>query len=95
MTLAVELINDIHSESQGDTNKADEKKRERKNENHKATSEKFFVGSNNERSTEDTNNDRAEGNTPGRSHSEDLSEKRFKKSPVVTHNITPGRKEVV
>lgn len=92
MTLAIELINDIHSESKSDTKKGDEKKSERKNKDHKDTSKEFFIGTNDERSTKDANDDSTEGNAPGRSHSENLSEEGFKKRPVVTHKITPRRK---
>lgn len=92
MTLAVKLINNVHGESEGDTKEADKKKSERKNKDHNATSEEFFIGTDDERSTEDANDDSTKGNAPGRPHSEDLSEEGFKKSPVVTHNITPRRK---
>lgn len=92
MTLAVELINNVHGEGQGDTKKGDKKKSERKNKDHNATSEKFLVSTDDEGSAKDANDDSTEGNAPRRSHSEDLSEEGFKKSPVVTHKITPRRK---
>lgn len=95
MTLAGKLVNNIHSECQGDTKESNQKKGKRKDENHKVTSKEFFIGTDDKGSTKDTNDNSTEGNTPRGPHSEDLSEEGFKKRPVVTHKITPGRKEVV
>lgn len=94
MTLAVEQINNVHGKGQSDTKEGDEKKSKRKNEDHKATSEEFFISSNDERSSKDANDNGTESNAPRGPHSENLSEEGFKKTPIVTHNITPGRKEV-
>lgn len=95
MTLTVKLVNDVHSKSQGDTKEGNQKKSKRKNKNHNATSKEFFIGTNNKRSSEDTNDNSSEGYTPRSPHSENLSEERFKESPIITHKITPGKREVV
>lgn len=63
MTLAVELINYVHGESQGDTKEGDKKESERKNKDHKATSIKFYGKTN-----ESTRGERAYYGNGSKSH---------------------------